>query len=225
MAEPHRPTEYSRRPAAPRSRAYGGIDGFAVAALIFGLLGGCLLAVPFAIVALARLGARGGRGRLLAIGGLVASAVWAVLVAVAIAAGWLRGPIAGRPVAAPLPSSVHGNAIASNDLRVGDCVDGVHIGHIDTVTVLSCTAPHDAEVIGDPELPDAPWPGADVVAEQAHQVCRAELDDILRTSPRVAGYSLITLSPDSEIGWLQSRRIVCAVHDPAGGKLTGPLPR
>lgn len=52
------------------------VDGFAIAALIFGILGGWLLGIGFGVAALRRIGAGQRRGRGLAIAGLWLSVAW-----------------------------------------------------------------------------------------------------------------------------------------------------
>jgi Domain of unknown function (DUF4190) len=83
------PTGYPSPPA-------GRVNGFAIASFVLGLAGFMLvtlvLSVVFGIVALAGIRRTGGRGRGLAIAGLVLSGVWVLLFAVIIAIGAATSP-------------------------------------------------------------------------------------------------------------------------------------
>jgi hypothetical protein len=63
-------------------------NGFAIASLIFGIIGctpiSFVLSIIFGCIALSQIKTRGERGRGMAIGGLVACGVWAVVVAVVV---------------------------------------------------------------------------------------------------------------------------------------------
>ena len=78
------PPPYGQVPYAPYRQA--GTDGFAVAALVFGILGGWL-AFVFGIIALSRIRRSGARGRGLAIAGMAVAAGWIVLLVVMALAG------------------------------------------------------------------------------------------------------------------------------------------
>ena len=61
-----------------------GTDGFAITALVFGIIGFVPLAVVFGVVALRRIRRRGGGGRGLAIAALATAAGWAFLITVGV---------------------------------------------------------------------------------------------------------------------------------------------
>lgn len=56
---------------APAMAAPASFDGFAIAAMVLGILGGSILAIIFAVVALPRIKKKGTRGKGMAIAGLV----------------------------------------------------------------------------------------------------------------------------------------------------------
>ena len=69
----------------------GGTNGFAVASLIFGILGGILFSVVFGIVALGQIKRRNQSGKGMAVAGLVLSGVWLLVIVVGIGAAICRG--------------------------------------------------------------------------------------------------------------------------------------
>lgn len=72
-------------PGPPRRRT----DGFAIAALVLGILGGTILSIVFGLVALSRIKRSGGRtgGRGLAIAGISLGFLWLALIAVLVVLG------------------------------------------------------------------------------------------------------------------------------------------
>ena len=59
------------------------VDGFAITSFIFGLIGGFLFSIGFALAAFRRIGQGRRRGRPLAIAGLILSAAWILADALA----------------------------------------------------------------------------------------------------------------------------------------------
>jgi hypothetical protein len=86
---------YGQAAGYPYSRA-GRVNGFAIASFVLGLAGFMLvtlvLSVVFGIIALAGIRKTGGRGKGLAIAGLVLSGVWVLLFAAIIAIGAATSP-------------------------------------------------------------------------------------------------------------------------------------
>lgn len=72
-------------PYWPRPVATLPLDGFAVAALIFGIIGGWIFGIGFGVAALSRINRGERRGRGLAIAGLWLSAAWLLILAFAVA--------------------------------------------------------------------------------------------------------------------------------------------
>ena len=158
-----------QQPEAPRKTS-----GFAIASLVFGIIGGIFLSVIFGIVALRRIRTRHLKGRGLAIAGLVLSGLWTLLIAVvvivALATDAERDP-SGRVREAGTESVF--------DLRVGDCVNDLEETTAEvTVEVVPCSQPHDAEVISSFELPGGDYPGEDSIFRVADRRCSRELDAV-----------------------------------------------
>jgi Domain of unknown function (DUF4190)/Septum formation len=158
-----------QQPEAPRKTS-----GFAIASLVFGIIGGILLSVIFGIVALRRIRTRNLKGRGLAIAGLVLSGLWTLLVAVLVIVGLAtdaeRDP-SGRVREA-------GNESVF-DVRVGDCVNDLEETTMEvSVEVVPCSQAHDAEVISSFELPGSDYPGEDSIFRVADRRCSRELDAV-----------------------------------------------
>jgi hypothetical protein len=158
-----------QQPEAPRKTS-----GFAIASLVFGILGGIFLSVIFGIVALRRIRKRNLKGQGLAIAGLVLSGLWTLLIAVvvivALATDAERDP-SGRVREAGTESVF--------DLRVGDCINDLEEATMEvSVEVLPCSQPHDAEVISSFELPRGDYPGEDSIFRVADRRCSRELDAV-----------------------------------------------
>jgi hypothetical protein len=158
-----------QQPEAPRKTS-----GFAIASLVFGIIGWILFSVIFGIVALRRIRTRNLKGRGLAIAGLVLSGLWALVIAVgvivAVATDAERDP-AGRVS--------EGGTESVFDLRVGDCVNDVEETTMElSVEVVPCSQPHDAELISSFEFPAGDYPGEDRIFRLADRRCSRELDAV-----------------------------------------------
>src|SRR5207249_771950 len=102
---------------APPPQQQQGMNGFAIASLIFGVIGGCFLSVIFGVVALNQIKKRGQRGRGLAIAGLVLSAIWVVVVVIGVVVS--AGSSGHRDSAGEVDK---GGSQSVGKLRDGDCV-------------------------------------------------------------------------------------------------------
>jgi uncharacterized protein DUF4190/putative regulator of septum formation len=158
-----------QQPEPPRKTS-----GFAIASLVFGIIGGILFSVIFGIVALRRIRTRNLKGRGLAIAGLVLSGLWTLLIAVgviiAVATDAERDP-SGRVREAGTESVF--------DLRVGDCINNLEETTMEvSVDVVPCSQPHDAELISSFEFPGGDYPGEESIFRVADRRCSRELDAV-----------------------------------------------
>ncbi len=203
-------------------------NGLAVAALITGLLGMCLLAIPFGFIALSQIKTRGQGGRGLAITGLLASGAWVLLAAVGFVGGALDSSDDTSEARGGTPSIAADGTrkVSIFDVRVGDCImTASEADRVDTVTVLPCDRPHDAEAITDVYLDDGPWPGLTEVKEQAKAACGSALTDVLGASPRWEELQGYLLFPSNEARWRNSTKVTCLVIDGERAPLIGKIPR
>jgi len=103
-------------------------------------------------------------------------------------------------------------------LRMGDCVNAPN-GRL--VSVLPCSAPHEAEVFATFTLPDSRWPGTPEVRAEASSGCASRLTAYL--NPQLAiSLSQSYVFPDSVAWRAGTRTVVCEVRA-TSGQLTGSV--
>ena len=182
-------------------------DGFAIAALVFGIIGGILFAVIFGLVALSRIKKSEGRktGRGLAIAGLVLSGIWIAVIAVVIVVG-LASAASRDPVTGTV---VDGGRVSVEDVAVGDCLAEVlGEGDLRTVKVVPCTEPHHGEAFATFILPAGEYPGEDAVTKAAEDGCSnrvpSDLDEDLAQQ-----LTLFYLYPKKSNWVLGDRNVTC----------------
>ncbi len=185
-------------------------DGFAVATLVSGVVALVPLTAVVGPIALARTARPGARGRRMAVTGLVLAGLWLVAGALAVAA-----LVAHRPPAKPasLPR-IFG-------VRTGQCLNSAP-NELSGVHVVSCSAPHDAEVFGTFRLAGQHYPGTAALRRVAGEGCASRLGGYL--NPQLASSSLTEsyLYPDAGAWAAGERLVVCTIHSTAG-RLTGSL--
>jgi uncharacterized protein DUF4190 len=124
----------------PDPKRPGGTNGWAIAAFVVGILGGTILSVIFAIVALVQMRGRQQRGRGLAIAALVISTLWIAAITSVVAYG----------------VSTQGKSVRAADLNTGDCVKDADEDQLPTwVKRVRCDRPHYGEVFAVLTQPDA----------------------------------------------------------------------
>jgi hypothetical protein len=196
-------------PPRPPTSAQPPLNGFAVAALILGILGsGCLLAVVFGIVALVQIKGTGQRGRGMAIAGIVLSVIWVVagVAAVALGIGWAKDTVT-----------------RANDVQVGDCVADVpDVNRVTGLTAVPCAQPHQAEVVEVIELPGGDFPGEPALTKQGQDTCGPALSSYAPRAGRDGSVQLLYIYPTQATWALGDHQITClAVHQ--GGAVTGSI--
>ena len=118
----------------PDSKRAGGTNGWAIAAFVVGILGGTILSVIFAIVALVQIKVRHQRGLGLAIAALVISTAWIAAITAVIAYG----------------ISTQGKSVQAVDLNTGDCVKDAYEGGLPSARYLGMIA-EAAQAAGAPD--------------------------------------------------------------------------
>jgi hypothetical protein len=180
-----------------------GTNGFAIAALVFGIIGGVLFSVIFGIVALVKVRKTGQSGKGLAIAGLVLSGVWLLVIGTAIILAAKDGKV------------------SVDRLRTGDCIKT--LSESDTVyrmPVVPCTQPHQGEVYGEFDLTRGDYPGDTAIETEAFTQCETLLE---RYAPQAVDFAgdLFYLYPRSTDWRRGDRTVTCiAYSDPA---VTGSL--
>ncbi|MBB5917238.1 hypothetical protein BJY24_006150 [Nocardia transvalensis] len=216
---PGGPGQFGPPPGQPPQQQ--GTNGFAIASLILGILGGfCLLGAVFGVIALVQIKKTGQRGRGLAIAGIALTAVW---VAVGIIGAVAAGGSGHRDSAGEVTRD---SSEAVTRLREGDCVGGIEDGKRTTsVSVTPCAQPHDGEVIAKFDLDRGSFPGESVVSQKAEERCTTLVETALANSSLIDQLQISFLYPDNKKDWDRDRGVTCLVFESSGGKLTGPVPR
>ena len=146
----------------------------------------------------------------------VAGIILGILALVGVAVGVLAVVTHGfRPktVITYRPAAVFG-------LRPGQCIDSG--GNDLTFTVLSCAAPHDAEVFATFSLPAAAWPGTSAVQQDAGNACASRLATYLNPQLATAALSQEYVYPNQAAWQVGERTVVCEVRA-VSGQLTGSV--
>jgi hypothetical protein len=185
-----------------------GTNGFAIAALIFGIIPVCFIGVVFAIVALIQVGKSGQKGKGLAIGGLVLSGLWLI-------AGITAGVLSARES----PHRDSTGAISSqgrvsvNDLKVGDCFNGlddVKVGStINRVDALPCAKLHEAEAYAQIPIAGSKYPAVDKLQSRGRLECLQKLQAVAPTATKNRELGYIWIYPKKFSWSLGDHHITC----------------
>jgi Septum formation len=115
------------------------------------------------------------------------------------------------------PVIIHYKKSAIFSLKTGECINP----NGQTATVVSCTAPHDAEVFATFELPGSTWPGTAAVGTAASSGCSTRLNGYL--NPQLAiSLASTYIYPDSVAWQAGTRTVICEVRA-TQGQLTGSV--
>jgi hypothetical protein len=198
-------------------------SGFAIAAFVFGLLGGVLLSVIFGIVALVRIRRRGQRGKGFAIAGLALSGAWVLVLGVAIAVLVIEQP----DRSAGTGQIAHQGTASILSLRAGDCFQnpaGNGLIHVGNVTAVPCTTAHNAQVFAIFEVNAAGYPGHAAMLQLADRGCRARIARYVDRSKLIGTMSLHFVFPEPD-SWAAGRRSVSCLIVDSSKDLTSSLLR
>jgi hypothetical protein len=196
-----------------------GVDGFAIAALVLGILPACggILGIIFGILSLNRIAGTAKQGRKMAIAGIVCGSLWLVLIVVGVIASLALGP--DRDHTGVVTSS---GDVDATDLHIGDCAQNAPAGETTTVHVVPCSQPHGAEVYAEFTLEGDGYPGSDQVDRFALGGCRSRVAAYVGPEP-AQDYDLYYLVPTTDT-WAQGdRSVTCLLGGPNGAKLTGTV--
>jgi hypothetical protein len=99
-------------------------------------------------------------------------------------------------------------------LRAGDCLNSSQNGL--SVTILSCTTPHEAEVFATFSLTGSSWPGAAAAQQQASSGCANRIAGYLNPQLLNAGLTQQYVYPNQDAWQAGVRTVVCEVSSPSG---------
>jgi len=171
-----------------------GTNGWAIAAFVLGILGGTILSVIFAIVALFQTMDRRQRGRRLAIAALVISAAWIAVITSLIAYGL----------------SAQGKSVQAVDLKTGDCVKDASESELPTwVKRVRCDRPHYGEAFAVLTLSGTPtYPGGEALRARGDE-CGPTFFDYAPNSPEGPTFRVAVAYPTADRWANGERSVVC----------------
>ncbi|WP_433474603.1 DUF4190 domain-containing protein [Spirillospora sp. CA-142024] len=210
-------------------------NGLAIAAFVTGLLG-CLgiLGAILGAIALNQIGKKGGKGRGLAIAGIVLSCLWIV---VGIAAFVLQGGDSSDDGGAtPKVTQTKPEKVDAQEMKVGHCINdnsGATSStatdapvEVESVKIVPCTQPHDGEVMAVFKLRQAVMPPEAQLQQLASTGCKARTQARINRDPAARGIANSYYYPTAD-SWKSGDRVVTCVAVAAteGKKLSRPLHR
>ena len=152
------------------------LDGFAITALVFGLIGGVVFAIGFGVASLRRIhrGERWGKSLLMIAS--VACVIW-VVVLVAVLTHHSSQTLSRDPDGTVTKAG-------TGRVRIGDCVEISHgaAGKAGSVQVRPCDQLHNAQVFAIVFASGVDYPGFDALESDAVTNCKAELPGFLGKS-------------------------------------------
>jgi hypothetical protein len=147
-------------------------------------------------------------------------AVAAVILGLIALAGVAVGVLAVVTHGFRAKSVVQYRVAAVFSLRPGDCLNSAPNGA--DVTLLSCSAPHDAEVFATFSLAASSWPGDAAVQSRASNGCQGRIAGYLNPQLAGAGLAQEFFYPDQAAWQAGVRTVVCEVSA-STGQLTGSV--
>lgn len=204
---PPPPPPYSQQApgyyAPPQQRP---TNWWAIVSLVFGLLGGILISVVCGIVGLKKAKeGQGGRG--MAIAGLVLSALWVVVIAIALLFFFVIGS----------------GTVTATDVKQGDCLAEIPADtRVLTVKTVGCDETHSGEVFAVLQMPEGDFPGQPAIDAYAEK-CSPELAAYSPEAMTDDSVQLYVLYPTAET-WEQGDRAVTCIatlDPPRTGSIKG----
>jgi hypothetical protein len=200
-----------------------GTNGFAIASFVLGLIGGSLLSVIFGIIALNKIRQQPQKGKGLAIAGLCLTGAWVVGI-VAVLVVHAQTASQRSPTTGQITKNGHLDVLS---LQLGDCFQNPSgatpaAGTVRQVTAVSCTTPHDAQVIALLPVSASAYPGKDGFHAQAVAGCNAAVKANLDQSKLTSTMNLLWLYPEQDAWDGGDHSISCVVVD-ASTDLTSSL--
>jgi hypothetical protein len=193
--------EYFEEPAAERPP----VSKLAIIALVTGVLPLVPLAVGFGTAALASIRRTGRRGRSMAVVALFATSTW-------IIAGGAFGTVAILTHGFKRVVTIKYHEASVFKVREGDCIN---TPNGQTVTILPCTTPHDAQVFATFTLPRSAWPGTAAVQQTASADCVDRLSGYVNPQLSIS-LSQAYVYPDRAAWDAGTRTVICEVRATSG---------
>ena len=117
---------------------------------------------------------------------------------------------------------VEAGEVGAFRIQLGDCLNGMTTGLIESMEGVPCTTPHDVEVYHAFLLPDGEYPGDDAISEAASNTCYDAFEPFVGHEYETSIYDYSFLSP-SLGSWdeLDDREVLCLMDNYDRTKKTG----
>jgi len=202
----------------PRPGPPGPLNKLAVTTIVLGALGALLVTAVAALItgalALVRLRSSNERGKGLAVGGMVLAVAWMTISAL-VYVNVLSQP----PLRDANGKVIHKGNLAVTQLRTGDCLEKwTPTTEVGKVTVVPCTAAHNAEVFHTFDVTGKEFPGDGPIRDESSTQCLDKLKTTIKETDRksiqVAVFKPIATS------WKRGEHAVACVAVQSTGTLT-----
>jgi hypothetical protein len=191
-------------------------NGFAIAALVFGIIGGIVFAVIFGIIALVQIPKKNQKGKGMAISGLVLAGLWTLMWAALIVT--IVATSASRDSSGEITES---GDVSATALEVGDCLKDVEeSAMITSLPAVPCDELHQAEVFGTFDLPEGDYPTEDELVAQADAGCADQMALYTPGAMNELSIEFLYVYPPEQ-AWPEDREVVCLAVSSEG--MTGSL--
>ncbi|MBB4853072.1 hypothetical protein HNP40_000438 [Mycobacteroides chelonae] len=205
---PASPYGYPAAGAYPPVESARGTNGFAITALILGIIPICagIFGVIFGFISLNQIKRTGQNGRGMAIAGIVLGFIWIAVIAV----------IAVVSAGSSAKRDDSGHVTQSGDmdvtkLQVGDCIaDLGDKSYYTTTKAIPCAQPHKAEVYAVLPLSGSSLPDQSVLDEKGNEECGAELESYSPSAFDDDAVEITYLYPTKR-SWAQGDRAIACV--------------
>jgi hypothetical protein len=190
-----------------------GINGWAIASFVLGLISVSVLGLIFGIVALVKIRNVPQRGKGLAVAGICLSAAWIVGVIGFVALSY--GTTAQQSSTGQITQN--GN-LSITDLRAGDCFQNAGGNQPDTgatsqITAVTCSSPHNAQVIALLPVSGSAYPGAATFKALGTPGCNAKAKADLNPALLTPTMNLLWYYPQQQAWDDGQHSITCVVAD------------
>lgn len=153
------------------------------------------------------------------LGRVIGSAVVALGI---VGVGYTSIGAEGTSVPDPQGSAVGSGEFGTFRVELGDCLNGASAGPIDSVAVVPCSTPHEAEVYRVFALPEGSFPGHMSIRRSATSGCEEAFVTFVDHDAETSIYDIRSLVPSQE-RWDEhdDREILCLVEHYDGSTKIG----
>lgn len=222
---PYNPVQgqYPPPPAPAGPPPPSGTNGFAIASLIFGIIGGVLFSVIFGIIALTQIKKRNQGGKGMAITGLALSGVWLAVICVGVVVAIIANTDDVKANTDPTTRPSKEVSVRVETLKTGDCVNDLQeTDSLRKLPAINCAQPHQGEVVGEFNVTGSTFPGDTAIAKQAKDRCFEILDAYSPSTKDDQSIGLYYVHP-TQASWNQGDRQVLCIAEHTDGLKTGSI--